>query len=79
MVELGFVTNPDEGAKLVTDAYQEELAEAISHAVLSFLTGRGSEGEGDHSQRDAFIALDESIEPVPVSLGLRRIFPTPRI
>ncbi len=37
MIELGFVTNPVEGAKLETDAYQEQLAEAISRAVFSFL------------------------------------------
>ena len=37
MIELGFVTNPAEGAKLGTDAYQNQLAEAISQAVFSYL------------------------------------------
>ena len=37
IVELGYVTNPEEGAKLTTEAYQDTLAEAISRAVLTFL------------------------------------------
>ena len=37
IIELGFVTNPEEGAKLATEAYQDTLAEAISRAVLTFL------------------------------------------
>ena len=37
MIELGYVTNPVEGAKLGTDAYQNQLAEAISRAVFSYL------------------------------------------
>ena len=37
IVELGYVTNPEEGARLATEAYQDTLAEAISRAVLTFL------------------------------------------
>ena len=37
IVELGYVTNPEEGARLTTETYQNTLAEAISRAVLTFL------------------------------------------
>ena len=37
IVELGYVTNPEEGARLTTETYQSALAEAISRAVLTFL------------------------------------------
>ena len=37
IIELGFVTNPKEGAKLASETYQDTLAEAISRAVLAFL------------------------------------------
>ncbi len=39
LIELGFVTNPGEEAKLADDAYQETLAEAIGRAIERFFTG----------------------------------------
>lgn len=41
LVELGFVSNPDEGAKLATEAYQDTLAEGLADGILSFLRGGG--------------------------------------
>ncbi len=41
LVELGFVSNPDEGSKLATDAYQELLAQAIAQGIIDFLTQGG--------------------------------------
>jgi N-acetylmuramoyl-L-alanine amidase len=37
MIELGFVTNPEEGTKLATDAYQQTLAEAIARTLIAYL------------------------------------------
>lgn len=39
LIELGFVTNPREEAKLADDAYQETLAEAIARGIERFFTG----------------------------------------
>lgn len=39
LVELGFVSNPDEGPKLADEAYQQKLARALADAVLQFLRG----------------------------------------
>lgn len=41
LVELGFVSNPDEGRKLATDSYQQTLAQALADGVLEFLNGGG--------------------------------------
>lgn len=41
LVELGFVTNPNEGVKLTQDAYQGQLAEALAEGILEFL-GQGT-------------------------------------
>ncbi|MFA5595562.1 MAG: N-acetylmuramoyl-L-alanine amidase [Trueperaceae bacterium] len=41
LVELGFVSNPDEGRKLATESYQQTLAQALADGVLEFLQGGG--------------------------------------
>jgi N-acetylmuramoyl-L-alanine amidase len=37
LVETGFVTNPDEGSKLMTSAYQDTMARAIADGIVQFL------------------------------------------
>ena len=37
MVDMGFVSNPEEGAKLATNAYQQTLAEAIAKTLVDYL------------------------------------------
>lgn len=39
LVEVGFISNPDEEAKLRTPDYRDQVAEAISGAVREFLLG----------------------------------------
>ena len=36
LVEVGFVSNPDEGSKLASDAYQSLLAEALANGIQDF-------------------------------------------
>lgn len=38
LVEVGFVSNPDEGSRLATDAYQTLLAEALAQGILDFFS-----------------------------------------
>ena len=38
LVEVGFISHPDEGAKLRSAAYQERLARAIAEGLEAFLT-----------------------------------------
>ncbi len=41
LVEIGFVSNAEEGRKLDTDAYQQRLAAALADGVMEFLGGGG--------------------------------------
>ena len=41
LVELGFVSNAEEGAKLATDSYQDTLADGLAEGILTFLRGGG--------------------------------------
>lgn len=41
LVELGFVSNAEEGKKLATDSYQNTLAQALADGLLEFLRGGG--------------------------------------
>ena len=41
LVELGFVSNADEGPKLATDSYQNTLAKAIADGIMEFLDNGG--------------------------------------
>ncbi len=46
IVECGFLTNPDEAAKLTQEEYQDQIAQAICEGVVKWLNGDG-EGEAD--------------------------------
>ena len=46
IVECGFLTNPDEAAKLTQEDYQDKLAQAICEGVIKWMNGDGkSEAE----------------------------------
>ena len=44
IVECGFLTNPDEAAKLTQEEYQDQLAQAICEGVIKWMSG-DAEGE----------------------------------
>jgi N-acetylmuramoyl-L-alanine amidase len=37
LAELGFISNPDEQAKLMTDSYLQRAAEAMAESIMNFL------------------------------------------
>lgn len=41
LVEIGFVSNPSEGARLATDDYQSTVAQALAKGVMEFLRDGG--------------------------------------
>ena len=41
LIETGFLSNPEEGPKLATDAYQSTLARAIAESIISFFEQGG--------------------------------------
>lgn len=42
LVEVGFISNPDEGAKLASEAYQTTVARALATGILEFLDHGGT-------------------------------------
>jgi len=36
LVEVGFLSNPDEAGKLASDAYRDRIADALARAVATF-------------------------------------------
>ena len=44
IVECGFLTNPEEAAKLTQEEYQDELAYAICNGIVKWLDGGENEG-----------------------------------
>lgn len=46
IVECGFLTNPEEAARLTQEEYQDQIAQAICEGVVKWLSG-GAEGEAD--------------------------------
>ncbi len=45
LVEVGFVSHPDEGRKLMRDDYRDDVADALADGILDFLHGGGSGAE----------------------------------
>jgi N-acetylmuramoyl-L-alanine amidase len=51
LVEVGFISNPDEEKLLVSSDYQDKLAEAIYRGVLRYRDLFGYQGSSDRAQR----------------------------
>jgi N-acetylmuramoyl-L-alanine amidase len=45
LVELGFVSHPDEGRRLMRSDYRDALADALTEGILAFFANGGSGGE----------------------------------
>ena len=41
LVEVGYLSHPDESEDLVTEAYQEKAAQALAHGILGYLIKKG--------------------------------------
>jgi N-acetylmuramoyl-L-alanine amidase len=42
LVEVGFISNPDEGPKLATERYQRTISRALADGILEFLESGGA-------------------------------------
>lgn len=59
LVETGFVTNPTEGRKLTSDAYQQQLAAAIVRGVEKFLGSAEQISQDNSNQPNKYVATTE--------------------
>jgi N-acetylmuramoyl-L-alanine amidase len=48
LIEMGFISNPAEGAKLDSEDGQQEIAEAIANAIIAYKKEFYGAGEGDN-------------------------------
>lgn len=76
LIEMGFISNPTEGAKLDSEEGQEEIAEAIANAIISYK--KEYFGANDN---DTMIKPSQRMEPVkPVDTVVKKpIAKTPEI
>lgn len=59
LVETGFVTNPTEGKKLTSDAYQQKVAAAIVQGIEKFLRSTEQISQNNTDQPDRYLATKE--------------------
>lgn len=59
LVETGFVTNPTEGRKLTSDAYQQQLADAIEQGIEKFLGSTTQISQDSEDQPNKYVATTE--------------------
>jgi len=71
LIEMGFISNPDEGAKLDSDEGQQEIAEAIANAIISYKKEFYGTGEGD-----SFIKPSQKMDPTIITDSTKTITPT---
>jgi N-acetylmuramoyl-L-alanine amidase len=77
---MGFISNPEEGAKLDSEAGQQAIAEAIANAILSYkkeVYGSGDTEEAKPSQKIETIKIDsQSVnKPVVKSQDVKKLEP----
>ncbi|MGV3696092.1 N-acetylmuramoyl-L-alanine amidase [Flavobacterium sp.] len=61
LIEMGFISNPAEGAKLDSEAGQEQMAQAIADAILSYKKENFGNGNDDG------VKPSEKVEPIKVA------------
>ncbi len=72
LVELGFLSNPEEEAELNSPTYRSELVDALVRAVIRFKTQIESDGDVARNGSDASSSEDpETEDPETEDAGFR--------
>ena len=61
LIEMGFISNPEEGAILDSEEGQQEIAQAIANAIIAYKKEFYGAGEGDN-----FVKPSQKMESAPV-------------
>jgi len=80
LIEMGFISNPEEGARLDSEAGQQAIAEAIANAILSYkkeVYGSGAVPNDKPSQKVETIKIDSpsTTKPVVKSPEIKKLEP----
>ncbi|MGC4039947.1 MAG: N-acetylmuramoyl-L-alanine amidase [Flavobacterium sp.] len=59
VIEMGFISNPAEGARLDSDAGQQQIAESIANAIIAYSKGNLGSDDG--------VKPSEKVEPIKTS------------
>lgn len=59
LIETGFITNPTEGKKLTSEAYQQKIAQAIVRGVEKFLGNAGQISQNNSVKPRQYLATTE--------------------
>jgi len=62
LIEMGFISNPAEGARLDSEQGQQEIAEAIANAIMAYK--KDNFGSGDE---DTAVKPSQKVEPVKIA------------
>ena len=84
LIEMGFISNPAEGAKLDSEAGQNEYAEAIANAIINYkkeFYGSGDANDVKPSQKIETIKIDSQATPKPVVKNpeIKKVEPKPEV
>jgi N-acetylmuramoyl-L-alanine amidase len=84
LIEMGFISNPAEGAKLDSEAGQNEYAEAIANAIINYkkeFYGSADANDVKPSQKIETIKIDSQATPKPVVKNpeIKKVEPKPDV
>jgi len=84
LIEMGFISNPAEGAKLDSEAGQNEYAEAIANAIINYkkeFYGSGDANEVKPSQKIEPVKIDSpsTTKPVVKNTEIKKAEPKPEV
>lgn len=74
LIEMGFISNPAEGARLDSEDGQQEMAEAIANAIISYKKEFYGTGEGDN-----FVKPSQKIDTNAVIDTNKVVIPTKKV
>ncbi|UPT70480.1 MAG: N-acetylmuramoyl-L-alanine amidase [Flavobacterium sp. JAD_PAG50586_2] len=66
LIEMGFISNPTEGARLDSEEGQQQIAESIANAIIAYKKenfGSGSDDDDKPSQKIETIKIDTTKKP----------------
>ena len=80
LIEMGFISNPTEGAKLDSEQGQQEIAESIANAIISYKKEYFGSSDGDNNTKPSQkIELSKVIDSTSKTPTVKTVVKTPEI